>query len=206
VRDSSARGQFVALARGWLAAGAGNDGVLERLRQHGLEKIDCIVVLRTVTGMSLADAKRAVHHSPAWADRREQDDALGDALHRAGFIECVLGGGTVEEPPEEVAEWRDRQDRGTTQLREIAADLPWDALAGYREAMADDQFGEAFAALVTVAQRRDLPDRYWAALAAVAETLCLDEYLDLLGAGEPPADSPDLDAARVVRSRTRSAG
>jgi hypothetical protein len=208
VREPAARGQFVELARGWLAAGAIENEVLGRLRQHGLEKIDSIAVLKTATGMSLADAKRVVHFSPAWADRREQDDALGDALHRAGFIECVLGGGRVDEPADEAAEFRDRQQRGTTQLREAAADVPDEVLASYREAMADNRFGDAFVALVTVGQRLDLPDRYWTTLAAAAGTLCLDELLDSLGDDAPPADSywADVEAARVVRSRTRSAG
>jgi hypothetical protein len=207
VLDPLARLQFVELARGWRAAGAPDDEVLGRLRQNGLGKIDCIAVLHDATGLSLVDAKRAVHDSPAWADRREQDDALGDALARMAFIECVLGGGRVDEPDESAADCRDRQARAATLLRAAAAGLPEDALAGFREAMADDKFGAAFAALVTVGQRRDMPDRYWAALSTAAQTLCLYELLDLVGDDERPGDDAwaDVRAARVVRSRTRSA-
>jgi hypothetical protein len=207
VVDPSARGQFIELTRGWLAAGAREDEVLVRLRQRGLNKIDCIVVLREVTGMSLGDAKRVVHLSPAWADRREQDDALHEALSRMGFIECVLGGGRVNEPAEWALDCRDRQQRGATQLRQAAADLPEEALASFREAMADDQFGAAFAALVAAGQHRDMPDGYWALLASAAETLCLNELLDLLAGEQHPTndDWDDVQAARVVRSRTRSA-
>ena len=209
--DPSARGPYVELTRAWLASGAREDEVLGRLRQRGLGKIDCIAVLHAATGMSLNDAKRAVHYSPAWADRREQDDALGVSLLRAGFIECVLGGGTVDEPPELVAEWRDRQNRGGTQLRAAAAGLPEEALAGFHEAMADNELGAAFVALVTVGQQRDLPDLYWDLLASAAEALCLYELMDLLGAGERPGDDAwaDVEAARFVRARvarTRGSG
>jgi hypothetical protein len=94
-------------------------------------------------GMSLGEAKRVVHLSPAWADRREQDDPLHEALSRR----------------------------------------------------------------VAAAQHRDMPDGYWALLASAAETLCLNELLDLLVAERIPTndDWDHVQAARVVRSRTRSA-
>jgi hypothetical protein len=200
VLDSSAQDQFVQLTRGWLAAGTGQDEVLDRLRQRGLDKIDCVDVFRAATGMSVGQAKRVVHDSLTWADRREADEYVEDVFWRAAFIECVLGGGQVSEPAEWATECRERQQRAAAHLREVAAALPDEALTGYREAMAGNRLGRSFVALVAAAQQRGMPDRSWSGLAAAADSLCLNELVDN---GQPAGDDMDeVRAARLVRQRT----
>jgi hypothetical protein len=56
------------------------DAILENLRAEGFSKIDCIRATVEVLRLPLADAKRLVHESRAWADRRDQDDQWHDAL------------------------------------------------------------------------------------------------------------------------------
>lgn len=60
--------------------GARWDAILEALRDEGFSKIDCIRATVEVLRLPLADAKRIVHESRAWADRREDDDRFHDAL------------------------------------------------------------------------------------------------------------------------------
>ncbi len=62
------------------AAGARWDEILETLRAEGFSKIDCIRATVEMLRLPLADAKRLVHESRAWADRRESDDQWHDAL------------------------------------------------------------------------------------------------------------------------------
>lgn len=54
-------------------------------------QIACIRLLPDLTGISLGEAKEAVHYSPAWADRRDSNEALHEATFRAatdlGFAE-----------------------------------------------------------------------------------------------------------------------
>jgi hypothetical protein len=62
------------------ADGARFDTILEMLRHEGFSKTACVRATVDVLRVPLADAKRLVHHSRAWADRREQDDTWHDAL------------------------------------------------------------------------------------------------------------------------------
>jgi hypothetical protein len=133
-------------------------------------------------------------------DSSTGDERLADVFWRAAFIECVLSGGQVDEPGQWAAECRERQQRGAAQLQDLAAGLPDEALIGYREAMARNRLGPAFAALVVAAQQRDVPAPYWSALAAAAETLCLNELLD--GDRSATDDVAEIQAARAVRRCT----
>jgi ribosomal protein L7/L12 len=76
-----------------LRTDSSEEQVVEHLRQLGLDKLDSIKVLRSATGMSLGQAKKTVHCSEAWADRREADDAFHEAAFAAakelGFVEVV---------------------------------------------------------------------------------------------------------------------
>jgi hypothetical protein len=54
------------------------DHVLAQLRADGFSPVEAIKITRVVRQVSLADAKRIVHESSAWADAREQFDALHD--------------------------------------------------------------------------------------------------------------------------------
>ena len=195
---------FVELARGWLAAGDATDEVLVRLRERGVTKFDSIRVLTAATGMSQSEVNRLVHCSPTWADRRVADEQFEDMIWRSLFIEFVLGGLEITEPDDWVAECRDRQQRATAQMRDVAAGLPGAALTQYDEAMAEGQFGAAFAALVAVVEQHG-GDLHWPALEITAQTLCLNECFDEV---EEPSDdeADDVRAARFVRRRANSIG
>jgi hypothetical protein len=54
--------------------------ILGALRAEGFSKVDCIKATVQQLRLPLADAKRVVHDSAAWADVREQDDELLDRL------------------------------------------------------------------------------------------------------------------------------
>jgi hypothetical protein len=208
-------------ARARLAAGSGYDEVLAELRLAGLQKLDTMHVLHEALGMPLGEAKLLVHRSPVWADHRDVDEELEEALWRALFIQCVMGGGEVNAPEAWAVECRERQRRASAQMGAIAAAFPADALTRYRECLAKRWYGLAFAALVEAAERHESPAQTWHALVAVADTLLLTELLDDENA--PAADAfaaryrlaerqgfteghpmAELDAAREARRRTTS--
>lgn len=60
--------------------GARWDAILVALRDQGFSKIDSIRATAEILRLPLADAKRLVHDSQAWADRRQNDDEWHDAL------------------------------------------------------------------------------------------------------------------------------
>jgi ribosomal protein L7/L12 len=60
--------------------GISQDDILTQLRASGHSIIASIKALRDGTGMSLAAAKQAVHFSRAWADLRENNEALHEAI------------------------------------------------------------------------------------------------------------------------------
>ncbi len=60
-----------------LGSGASLDTALSQLRANGASIVECIIGVRSVRGCDLAEAKRVVHLSPAWADVR----ALNDQFH-----------------------------------------------------------------------------------------------------------------------------
>lgn len=198
--EPSAREELVELARSQLAAGAGHDDVLGEFRFRGLDKIDCVRLIAEATGLDPGEAKLLVHVSPVWADRRAVDEQVEEAFFHGLFVVALVDGGQVNEPDSGVVEFRERRERAGAQLREIAADVPDDMLAGYQELVAENLLGRAFATLVEAGERLERSGEYWAALAAVAETLCLNEFL---GEREPAADDPDyVHAAYAVRRRT----
>ena len=50
------------------------------MRDAGLGKLDCIVVLCEALSLPLREAQRIVHESATWADRRESDERTQDLL------------------------------------------------------------------------------------------------------------------------------
>jgi hypothetical protein len=54
--------------------------IVRSLRARGCNIIDCIKIVRAISGWSLKDAKLFVHYSDAWSDRRAANDALHDRL------------------------------------------------------------------------------------------------------------------------------
>jgi ribosomal protein L7/L12 len=57
--------------------------VLSQLRANGFSVIESIKVTRAVLDVSLGEAKRLVHTSPAWADARLSFDTLHEAAEVA---------------------------------------------------------------------------------------------------------------------------
>ena len=60
-----------------LAGGASLDTALSQLRANGASIVECIISVRSFRGGDLAEAKRMVELSAAWADVR----ALNDQIH-----------------------------------------------------------------------------------------------------------------------------
>jgi hypothetical protein len=66
------QGQRISIAeRDW-------DHVLAQLRADGFSPVEAIKITRVVRQVSLADAKRIVHESSAWADARDSFEDLHD--------------------------------------------------------------------------------------------------------------------------------
>ena len=82
-------GQVTERATAMWDDGARWDEILETLRAEGFSKVDCIRA--TVEILPLADAKRIVHDSRAWADRRKTDEQFHDVLE-AEFRAEASGG------------------------------------------------------------------------------------------------------------------
>jgi hypothetical protein len=59
------------------------DAALATLRANGASIVECIIAVRSVRGHDLAEAKRVVHFSPAWADMRAQNEQLHAELEAA---------------------------------------------------------------------------------------------------------------------------
>jgi hypothetical protein len=63
-----------------LASGRILDDALSELRFEGVSILQCIIAVENVQRCGLAEAKRLVHFSPAWADMREANEKLLDEL------------------------------------------------------------------------------------------------------------------------------
>ncbi|MGD0735099.1 MAG: 3-deoxy-D-manno-octulosonic acid transferase [Terracidiphilus sp.] len=63
--------------------GAGTEAILRYLRANGCGKIDSVMVLRSVYGFGLAQAKEIVDTSDVWKDRLAADNALWSELEEA---------------------------------------------------------------------------------------------------------------------------
>ncbi len=61
-------------------AGERWDAILGALRAEGYSKVDCIKATVDQLRLPLADAKRVVHESAAWADVRQEDDQWHEQL------------------------------------------------------------------------------------------------------------------------------
>jgi ribosomal protein L7/L12 len=68
--------------RNMFSQGATTEEMLTLMRQEGHSRINSISMLMTVTGISLAEAKSAVHTSEAWADLRQEADEFHAELEK----------------------------------------------------------------------------------------------------------------------------
>ena len=77
--------RFLDEARGEHARGWNRERVLAKLRRHGANKVECILVLKETEGLSTIQAKLAVHTSKTWRDTRKSDEKLLEQLERAAM-------------------------------------------------------------------------------------------------------------------------
>jgi hypothetical protein len=63
--------------------GANLDAALGSLRANGASIVECIISVRWVRRCDLAEAKRIVHVSPAWADVMAQNEQFHEELEAA---------------------------------------------------------------------------------------------------------------------------
>ena len=66
-----------------LADGKATDDALAELRASGASIVECMFAVQRFRRCDLAEAKKIVHFSSAWADMREQHDRFHDELERA---------------------------------------------------------------------------------------------------------------------------
>jgi len=57
----------------------------QRMADMKLEKIRAIKLLRETKKIGLGEAKELIHYSPAWAFRRESDEAFHEELYQAAL-------------------------------------------------------------------------------------------------------------------------
>lgn len=84
-------GQVTERATAMWGVGARWDEILETLRAERFSKVDCIRATVEILRLPLADAKRIVHDSRAWGDRRKSDEQFHDVLE-AEFRAEASGG------------------------------------------------------------------------------------------------------------------
>jgi hypothetical protein len=65
-----------------LGQGGNMEDVLSFLRQSGCYKLDCIIAVMFLNGLSMGEAKVFVHNSETWSDTRKSDDNLHDLLRK----------------------------------------------------------------------------------------------------------------------------
>lgn len=70
------------LGRELLASGHTTDEVLLAWRERGLSILHSIQCFSHITGVSLGEAKSAVHYSDAWSDVRQEHDRFHHELKK----------------------------------------------------------------------------------------------------------------------------
>jgi hypothetical protein len=75
--------ELAAQVTGWLRQGLTLEDALGRLRRANHSKVSSVLAVSIACKMELGEAKKTVHDSLAWRDRREADDAFHDALFDA---------------------------------------------------------------------------------------------------------------------------
>jgi hypothetical protein len=67
-------------------AGNSIEDLIKYLRDEGCSKIDSMSILISGCGIGLGEAKRVIHFSPTWSDRKETDDAFHATVEEASSI------------------------------------------------------------------------------------------------------------------------
>ena len=78
-------------SRDMVNSGSSTEEVIARLRHDGFEVIDSIKILAKATAIDLAAAKRAVHLSDTWSDRRKGHEAFHDQVEGGAREESTRG-------------------------------------------------------------------------------------------------------------------
>jgi hypothetical protein len=60
--------------------GVSTEVMISYMRESGLAKPHSIRLLSEAAHLSLADAKKQIHYSPVWKDRRESDEIFHDRI------------------------------------------------------------------------------------------------------------------------------
>ncbi|KOX18769.1 hypothetical protein ADK67_35015 [Saccharothrix sp. NRRL B-16348] len=196
--------ELIAMVRDAHTRGVGHEDVFAMLGGRGVSKSAAIVYYAKGAGLPDDQARRLVEGSMLWVPRAEDDPSGFEQIWSMWALLEPVDEAALEDPGDDVD--LQRQARARAHLVDVAALLPDEALAPYREHMADGLHYAAFAALVTAAREHGLSDGGWGGLEAVAEQLHLHEWLDDIGDDqEAQRDFPELkgalDAARHLRAR-----
>ena len=107
-------GQVTERATAMWDHGARWDEILETLRAEGFSKVECIRATVEILRLPLADAKRIVHDSRAWAHRRKNDEQFHDVLEAEFRAEASApdpASGPIDASPFVMARmWHDRDE------------------------------------------------------------------------------------------------
>lgn len=196
--------ELIAMVRDAHTRGVGHEDVFAMLGGRGVSKSAAIVYYAKGAGLPDEEARRLVEGSVLWDPRADDDPSGFEQLFSMLALLEPVDDAALEDPGDD--EDLQRRARARAHLGEVAALLPDEALAPYREHMAGGLYTEAFGALVTAAREHGLSDDGWGGLEAVAEQLYLHEWLDDIGDDqEAQRDFPELkgalDAARHLRAR-----
>jgi len=82
-----------------LANGKALDDALSELRSEGASILQCMAAVEHVKKCGLAQAKRLVHFSPAWADVREANDKFHEELEELARESDEPGGAANRSQP-----------------------------------------------------------------------------------------------------------
>ena len=83
-----------------LADGKALDDALSELRSEGASILQCIAAVEKVQKCGLAQAKRLVHFSPAWADMRAANEKFHEELEKLAMESDEPGGAADRSQPD----------------------------------------------------------------------------------------------------------
>lgn len=77
------RTKLISECEALIAQGRNEEEVITFLRDQGCSKLESIAVLKSAMGVDLNHAKRLVHFSQAWKDKRDEHDKFHEDLETA---------------------------------------------------------------------------------------------------------------------------
>jgi hypothetical protein len=79
----SSRDKLISECKDLVAQWRGEEDIVLFLRQHGCSKLESIAILKSALDVDLGQAKKIVHFSEAWKDRRLEDEKFHKDLETA---------------------------------------------------------------------------------------------------------------------------